>query len=216
MFMKKNMHIWELVGKHFDYVTECFLMFEKFTGDFLGGKSFEQCDDDFRMIFELEGAADRTRRALVDAFLEGALLPSTRSEILNIVSRTDKIANLCEDVAKQLVYEMIHIPDFLNDGLLEIISITKAQIEQLSKVIELLFGNYDQLMKDKSILRELDELECKVDKVELELIKAVFAADLSLAEKTHFRYFISRFADISDMIEDIGDEIQVMLVFRKV
>ena len=216
MFMKKNKHIWELVGKHYSYVTECFLMFEKFVSDFLGGKSAEECDEDFQMIFDLEAAADKTRRELVDAFLDGALLPATRSEILNIVSGTDKIANLCEDIAKQLVIELVLLPEFLNEGLFEIISITKAQIELLSKVIDLLFGNYDQLIKDKSLLRELHKSESRVDKVEIELIKAVYASRLALAEKNHCKYFISKFANISDLIEDIGDEIQVMLVFRKV
>ena len=216
MFMKKNMHTWELVSQHFDYVTECFLMFEKFVTDFLGGKDYEECNDDFQKLFDLEGAADKTRRKLVDTFLEGALLPTTRSEIMNIVSMTDKIANQCEYIAKQLVIEMVHLPEILNAGLLEIVSITKAQVEQLSTVLELLFGNYDTLMRDSSILRELRILEGNVDKLEIELIRAVFATTLSLAEKTHARYFISKFAGISDMIEDIGDEIQLMLVYRKV
>jgi len=214
---RKGMHIWELVGKHFDYVMECFLIFETFVADFLAGKNFDVYNEEFHTICELEGAADRTRRELVDTFLEGALLPGTRSEILNIVSRTDKIANLCEDVSRQLVIEQVRLPEFLNNGLLEILTITKEQMDKLSSVLDKLFGNYEQLIYDKFILRDLDESESKVDKIEVELIKSVFASEeLSLAEKTHCRFFISRIADISDMIEDISDEIQIMLVFRKV
>ena len=216
IFMKKNIRIWELVSQHYTYVTEAYQMFEKFSKDFLGGKSYDEYNEDFRRLFDLEGAADVTRRNLVNTFLEGALLPETRSEILKIVAMTDKIANLCEDIAKQLVIEMVILPAILNEGLLEIVTITKAQIEQLSTIIEMLFGNYDQLMRDNSILQELGVLESKVDKLEIELIRTVFATDLALAEKTHARYFISKFASIADMIEDIGDEIQIMLVLRKV
>ena len=93
---------------------------------------------------------------------------------------------------------------------------TQEQLDVLSQAIEALFSNYDQLLRDNSLLDSVKHYEELVDDRELCMIKRIFEMEIPLAGKSHLRYFISRVADISDLIEDIGDAVQVMVVLRKV
>ena len=216
MFGRKARKIFDLVSQHYDYVFECFTIFENFFKEYLAGNKSDDYYEAHRKIGKIERLADDTRRELVKAFLEGSLLPSTRKELLQLVAMNDKIANHCQDITNQLVTENMRLPKILDEGLLEIIHITGRQFAVLSKALEMFFGNYEQLIKDSSLLREIEDLEHEVDVLESELIRDLFASEMKLSEKRYGRYFISKIADLSDMIEDISDEIQIMVVLRKV
>ena len=45
--------------------------------------------------------------------------------------------------------------------------------------------------------------------------KQIFAMDTELAAKMQFFQLVQRICDISDVIEDIADKIQIMLIARK-
>ena len=55
-----------------------------------------------------------------------------------------------------------------------------------------------------------------IDEIEIGIIKTLFESDADLSEKNQQRYFVSKIADISDLIENIADEVQIMVVFRKI
>ena len=217
MFKKTGKKIWALVDQHLNYVYECFLAFETFMDDFLGGKSSAELLSGYRQIDELEGLADKARRGLVNAFLEGSLLPSTRKEIMEITGRMDKIANKCQDIACKLVYENVIIPERYRAYMQEITALTKEQYLMMRKALKILFDDYDLLMKEDSVLEDIKRIEGKVDKVEDDATIAIFSdAALDLAEKNHLKYFLTHVADISDILEDIADQIQLIVVLRKV
>ena len=65
-------------------------------------------------------------------------------------------------------------------------------------------------------LQEIKDMEGKVDVVELRAIKKIYDSDIQLSMKNYIKYFISKIADISDLIENISDAIQIMIVFRRV
>ena len=218
MFKKTGQKIWKLVDEHLGYVFECYCAFEKFMEEFLGGKPASEMHDAYREISKLEGAADDVRRRLIHAFLkEGSLLPSTRKEILDIVGRMDKIANKCQDIACKLTYENVAIPPTYCPNLLEITRITKEQYLLMKRALKILFDDYEQIIKDESILDDIMAKEYEVDKIEDATTLALYADEsLDLAEKNHYKYFLGHMADISDMLEDIADQIQIIVVLRKV
>ena len=217
MFKKTGQKIWNLVDQHLGYVFECYCAFEKFMEDFLGGKPACEMEDQYHEIDKLEGAADDVRRRLIKAFLEGSLLPSTRKEILDIVGRMDKIANKCQDIACKLVHENVSIPQAYCANMLEITKITKEQYLMMKRALKILFDDYEQLIKNESILDDIMQKEYEVDKLEDATTIALYKDEtLDLAEKNHLKYFLGHLADISDMLEDIADHIQIIVVLRKV
>jgi len=217
MFKKTGQKIWNLVDQHLGYVFECYCAFEKFMEDFLGGKPASEMHEAYSEIDKLEGAADVARRKLINAFLEGSLLPSTRKEILDIVGRMDKVANKCQDIACKLVYENVSVPEAYCANMLEITKITKEQYLMMKRALKILFDDYELLMKNGSILHDIMAKEYEVDKLEDTTTIALYKDEsLDLAQKNHLKYFLGNLADISDMLEDIADHIQIIVVLRKV
>jgi len=218
MFKKTGQKIWNLVDQHLGYVFECYCAFERFMEDFLGGMPASEMHGHYKEIDKLEGLADVARRKLINAFLEGSLLPSTRKEILDIVGRMDKVANKCQDIACKLVYENVSIPEPYCASMLEIVKLTKEQYLMMKRALKILFDDYEQLIKkDGSIITEITDKEREIDHIEDEATIAIYKDDsLHLAEKNHLKYFLTHLADISDLLEDIADQIQIIVVLRKV
>ena len=57
--------------------------------------------------------------------------------------------------------------------------------------------------------------EFAVDKLEMKLYEQIFSLDTGLAEKMQINNVVSAVCDISDVIENIADQIQIMLITRK-
>ena len=215
---KTGKQIWELVSQHLGYVFECYCAFEDFMGLLLDeGKPAAELWDGYAKIDKLEGLADDARRNLIQAFLEGSLLPSTRKELMDIVARMDKVANRCQNIACQVVCQNVYIPPQFRQSLMDIVRVTKEQYLVMKKALKVLFDDYDQLIKNSSLLDAINAKEGEVDKIEDNITISIFSdPDLILAEKHHLRYFVTRLSDISDLLEDIADHIQIIVVLRKV
>ncbi|MEG0541630.1 MAG: TIGR00153 family protein [Angelakisella sp.] len=216
MIFYRGKKILEMVDHHYDCVLESCTLFGQFMNEFLDSGITPAAEQLCQKIDAKEKEADAARRAVVNEFLSGGMLPQTRTELLRLVELNDGVANKAQDVSRQIVYECVTFPDALKPDIKKMVDLTLQQLEALSHAIELLFSNYEQLIKDNSILEEVKNFEGLVDEDELQLIRAIFAMDIHLAEKNHMKYFVSKIADISDLIEDIADAIQIMVVLRKV
>ena len=80
---------------------------------------------------------------------------------------------------------------------------------------DLLFAKFNAMLQDHSILDEIRAQESKVDAVEEKLYEAIFAMDMDLAHQAQMASFVEQICDVSDIIEDIADKIQIMLITRK-
>jgi predicted phosphate transport protein (TIGR00153 family) len=149
--------------------------------------------------------------------LDGKLLPSTRKEILDIIARMDKIANKCQDIACKFTYQNVMLPMAYRTTFLEITKITKEQYLLMKRALKILFEDYDQLIKNPSILGEIMDKEHEVDRIEDATTLAIFRDEsLDLTQRHYYKHFLSQLCDISDRLEDLADQIQVIVVLRKV
>ena len=162
-----------------------------------------------------EDAADASLRAMIDSLNVGAYLPSTRENIISIATSCDKIANKCESTATMIVLYRFVFPGEFAEKIDKIYSITAEQFALLQGSIDMLFSSMNTLQKDYSVLDKIRALESAVDKIELELGNIVFGMDIELAAKMQMFGLIERICDISDIIEDIADKIQIILIARK-
>ncbi|MDP4153026.1 MAG: TIGR00153 family protein [Bacillota bacterium] len=213
---KKGKKVIDLIDRHYNLVLGCFNSFVSFTESFFSSGASEKTMELCNSVDMLEREADAARRGIVDSFLDGAMLSQTRREVLQIVEAVDKVANKCQGIAWHLIYEKVEFPDEIKPSISEILSITKEQLDKLTTALNTLFDDDDSLVGDSDVLHEIKKLESNVDEFEIRAIKTIFKSDRQLALKNHLKEFISRIADISDIIEDISDEIQVIVVFRKV
>jgi uncharacterized protein Yka (UPF0111/DUF47 family) len=98
---------------------------------------------------------------------------------------------------------------------MEIMALTHKQFELLEKSISLLFTRMGDLMKDQSILDEIRDYESQTDFFERKLLEKTYSENKDLAQCMQLSTFISDLCDITDIVENIADKIQIMLVTRK-
>lgn len=212
---KKNSKISKCFDEHNEHVEECFENLEKFFEELFSEHPDKHLLDSAKVsIDNCEAAADRDLRHIVDLMSE-SLLPMTRSNLISIAQSTDEIANTCQDVARQIVLEKIEIPTSLRHDIKEILDITRGQMEILYSAIDKLFNDYKDIAKNKKILDDIRTEESHVDNIETMLHTRIFGLDISLCEKIYYKDLIENICQISDIIEDIADQIHIMLVMRE-
>ncbi|MBQ3107599.1 MAG: DUF47 family protein [Firmicutes bacterium] len=165
-------------------------------------------------VHEAENAADRTLRQMIES-LDSSFLPATRTELVELGSICDSIANKCHHFAQMVLFQGFKFPEAFTRDILEIIRLTKAEFALLVAAIGKLYGDFGSLLKDHSILDEVRGLETQVDVIEESLFERTYALDLPLAERTQIAGHIDHLCDVSDVIENVADKVQVMLIARK-
>ena len=169
------------------------------------------CDD----VCKKEYVADVSLRRMIDSLAGTSFLPSSREDLIAIATSCDKVANKCESVALMAIYQHFRFPEDHANDLLKIITITHKQFDLLEESISLLFSKFNDLLKDHSILDRIRDLESEVDDIEQMLYKDIFLMDMDLAHQMQLANYVTSLCDLSDIIEDIADKIQIMLVTRK-
>lgn len=167
-------------------------------------------------VCDAERNADLSLRAMIDSLNNGRYLPSTREDVISLATSCDKIANKCETIAKIMVFEKFRFPAEYAEDVLKILSLTMQQFRLLEEAINRLFNKLSGFLKDPSILDEIRKLESEVDTIEDTLHPRTFDLDMELAKKVQTQHLIELLCDMSDIIEDIADKIQIMLIARKV
>ena len=196
-------------------VDECLIKFESFMETALvPGTPHETLKALCKTVMDAENAADVALRKMIDT-LGGTFLPSTQENLISIGTSCDAVANKYENIAKMIVIQRFAFPFDCSEDIKKVISISKKQFALLETSIERLLTSFSDMLKDHSILDEIRALETEVDVIEDALQERIFASDLSLAEKTQFSLVIDYVCDLSDIIENIADKIQIMLITRK-
>jgi len=215
MFGKSARKVWDLVSKHHEYVFECFENFESVFKNHMSN-NVDGVAEDAKKVAECEEQARLKLREVVKAFLGGSFLPSTRKELLQIAKMNTTIARMCKKISNELVRGDFFLPKEAGDRMVEMISLTKQQLAALSKAQELLFSNFEQLIKDEETLQIIRDYEQEVDEIQEAIIVDIYKGDMKFSEKWSIRYFANKIADFSDHIEEIADEIEIMVILRKV
>ena len=214
--LRKNSDVHAMITEQIKDVEKCLVCFESFLR---AVTTPETVPATLRSLLEgvksAENEADVSLRAMIDSLSGGAYLPSTREDLIAIATSCDKIANKCESVAKIIVLHKFICPEEYAEKFNEIFDITKQQFELLEESISLLFSKLNVLTNDPAILDRIRALESMVDAIEDALNDEIYESDMALAEKMQISGVVDQLCDISDIIEDIADKIQIMLIARK-
>lgn len=213
---ERNNDVHTVIMEQINAVESCMRSFENFlraaSSSVTDSATLQMlCDD----VCKKEDAADKTLRKMIDSLVGTSFLPSSREDIISIATSCDKVANKCEYVTLMAVHQHFRFPEIYAESLLKIISITHKQFDILEESISQLFAKFSGLLKDHSILDEVRALETEVDIIEQSLYKKIFLTDMDLAHQMQLANYVEALCDISDIIEDIADKIQIMLVTRK-
>ena len=217
MFSKKDQKdVHALIMEQIGDVKTCLINFEGFMRASIAPETVVET---LRVlaggVAQAENVADVSLRKMIDSLAETAYLPSTRQEIISIATDCDRIANKCEHFAQMSIFQRFRFPAEFAEDINKMLAITNEQFDVLQNSISTLFSNFGALAKDHQILDEIRAHESAVDRIEQKLYDSIFDMEISLAEKMQLFQFVEWLADLSDIIENIADKIQIMLITRK-
>ena len=211
MLWGKQKKIEALVIKHLNQVAETLEYFQDSVYNYLSG-NMDQADRLALATHQAESRADDIRREVEAQLLGGALLAPSRRDILEIIERTDGLANAGEEALDYIMLQHVTVPDNIKSQLHMIGEKTGEISREVKQAMEMMFSDLGHVTEHT---KAIEIKEGEIDRLEREAIKLVFGMDISLAEKLQLRGMIEQLVEISDRAEDLSDRIDIMVAERK-
>ena len=129
-------------------------------------------EDIFRRIGEAEEAADKLKRSVRRHLPNSLFLPVPRTDLLELVTIQDHVANTAKDVAGLMLGREMRFPDKLEKHLLEFVRACTATCDQalvaireLDELLEVGFTGRE-VVRAEGLIKELDKLAGLADSAE--------------------------------------------------
>ena len=210
IFSKKENEAEKLFREHFDMVGQTVYELKRSIDNYLQScDKFKECSFN---VHKMEHDADLWKHKIELKLYEGAFLPIYRGDYLELVERIDKIANRCEDVADFLSLTRPTTPEWLHEGVQQMMVLTVGTYEELKLGFDIFMEGMHDVF---GVSQKVGDKEQAVDKVEWESNRAVFKSDLELAHKLLLREFIGQIGKISNRMEDVADYFEIIATKRR-
>ena len=170
-------------------------------------------------IARLEGAADDLKRELRLNLPSGLMMAMSRRDLLETLSTQDKIANKAKDIAGLMLGRKMTIPSEIGPLMLDFVKCcvdTSAQaqtaINELDELVETGFRGREVDLVE-SMITQLDELEGKSDKIQVEVRTQMFAIEqgLSPVDVMFFYRIVEWVGELADQAQRVGSRLEIML-----
>ena len=208
MFWKKQQEIEDLVFEHLNRVDESLRFFIQSLNAYVQEGDVEKADAMALETHKSEGQADDVRRRVETQLLAGALMPTSRRDILQLVEQVDRLANAAENALDHLLLQRIEIPDVIRPGIVEITAKTEVIFSHVKGAISNLFKKMETALEHTA---QIELIEGEIDHIERKILKKLFELDLDLSHKLQVNSFIRSAVELSDRAEDLSDHIELMV-----
>jgi predicted phosphate transport protein (TIGR00153 family) len=206
------------IQMHIDKVAACcelLIPFFKASHD----HEWVKANDIRKKISKMERQADELKRELRLTLPKGLFMPISRSDLIELVNRQDKIANTAKDIAGRVYGRKLEMPDSITKNFitylqrcLDAIQQAKKAINELDELLETGFRGREVDIVTKMI-SELESIEDDTDSLQIKLRR-----DLLKIEEHHnpvdimFLYQILEWVgQLADHSEHIGTQLELIL-----
>ncbi len=212
-FWRKSKEVGRRLGDHVELVEKALLNFQQGMIAYCDDKDIALIDEFASKTHQLESEADDLRIQIVNELIGGALLASSRGDILEIIEHTDRLANASESVLNYIVLQRVQLPAALKPLLRAITDMSVQAVQEIKQAIHLIFTDMRSALIHTGTVRDI---ESKIDLQEQEFIRYLFNMDIDLAEKLLIRGVVEKITKISDWAEDLADIIDRVVAQRRV
>jgi hypothetical protein len=203
-----------LLVRHLDKVGECVSRTQEVLDDYLTGR-LNEAKAGAQDVDHLETEADNLRRSIVDLLYRGAFLPVYRPDIHDFVEELDRVADRAEQTCDFLLGQRPQISAEFADVYRQMYAHTRIAFAALHEAVTNFLASADQaFIRDR--LTTVGITESTIDDIEWKYTRQLFSSDLPLDVKMHLKHFTDLFTEISDQIEDAGDQLEVLLIGFKI
>lgn len=170
------------IQQHMAQVTKCVDKMSEAIDAMTAGQ-FELLDSISVEVSQLEHQADQIKDDIRERLLKRFFMPIDRSEVLEILSLQDSLADTAEDVCKVLTLKRLPFPEDLREDFgrfvefnLQAVQVVATIINQLDELIESGFGGVEA-ERIRGLAKDAAFAEHQADLVQLQLLKKIYAHD---------------------------------------
>lgn len=172
-----------------------------------------------KRITDLEHQADDIKQQLRLHLPKSLFLPVPRTDLLELLTMQDRIANRAKDIAGIMLGRKMTIPASMHTQTLEFVQYGVRTAEQaltaINELDELLESGFSgrELEVVEHMIQQLDALEAKADDLEITMRSSLFKLETELPPiDVMFLYkVIDWIGDISNRAHDVGGRLQLLL-----
>ena len=200
----KYLEALKMTQEHFALALETCLTDDKACGDF----TFLS-DETHRF----ESQADDVREEIKTLMYDKILLPESRGDIMRLLDSMDHIPRFMEIVLNMIKTQKLAIPPFLVADIRELVESSLEACNLLSLQVEDLFKRKGRI---KELMAIIDKKESQCDRIERRLISGIFESDLGGFEKLQLKELVIYLGDISDHVDMLSKQVNIMNLKRRV
>ncbi len=204
--------------KHFAKAHECAANLVPFF-EAVMAEDWAKVEQVQQEMASLEHEADKLKKSVRLHLPKSLFLPVPRSDLLELLSVQDKVANRAKDIAGLMLGREMAIPQALQPLMRAFVQRTvdaSAQalkaMNELDELLETGFGGREAALVE-SMVMELEQIERDTDKMQIEVRRALFKLEKDLpAVDVMFLYkIIEWIGDVADRAERVGNRLEQLL-----
>ncbi len=170
-------------------------------------------------MVRLEKEADKLKKSVRLNLPKSLFLPVPRSDLLELLSVQDKVANRAKDIAGLMLGREMDIPADLQPLIRTFVQRTvdaSAQalkaMNELDELLEAGFSGREAKLVE-TLVEELDDIEDDTDRLQIEVRRALFKLEKSMpAVDVMFLYqIIDWVGDVADRAQRVGNRLEQLL-----
>lgn len=203
---------------HMAKVHECASELKNFFQATIEG-DWDKADQLRTHIRQLENEADDLKHDLRMHLPKGLFLPVARTDLLALLSKQDKIANIARDIAGLVFGRKMQFPASVNDDLMGLmqrsIDASAQAFKAINELDELLAtgfrGREASLVEE--MIEQLDMIENDTDDLQRELLFKIFEQENELPPvQVMFMYkVVQQIGDLADSAQSVGSRLEMMI-----
>ena len=172
-----------------------------------------------KQVASLENEADKLKNNVRLHLPKSLFMPVPRSDLLELVSTQDHIANVSKDIAGLMLGRKMRFPEKIAKDILAFAEgsiATSAQalkaIHELDELVEVGFSGREVAIVE-SMIKELHKREADTDKQQIKIRAALFKIekDLPPVDVMFLYRIIDWIGDLADNAQKVGDRLQILM-----
>ena len=206
------------IQKHIATAHQCAQLLEPFF-QAVFAEHWEEVHNIQQNIIRLEHEADEIKKDVRMSLPKSLFLPVPRSDLLEIVTMQDKVANRTKDIAGIVLGRQLVIPEPIRNAFMDYLRrsiATSAQalkaMNELDELLEAGFRGREVELVER-LIEELDQIESETDLHQIQVRRILFGLEQELPPvDVMFLYkIIDWVGDLADRASRVGGYLQLLL-----
>lgn len=180
---------------------------------------WEQAEKVRNTISELERKADGLKRKVRLQLPRGLFLPVGRTDLLELITQQDKIANRAKDIAGRVLGRQLQFPVEIQEDFklfvnrcIEATHEASKAVNEFDSLLEAGFSGREVILVEK-LVEKIDEIEDDTDDMQIKLRRSLLQIENNLNPvDVMFLYDIFDWVgDLADIAERVGSRLEIIL-----